>query len=131
MNGAWITPNGQIHWTNNINSHSQVIKELGIKNELINGSQYINWSKKEKEMYFNLNITYIVMKLGYIRILCYLDQIGIESGISYKKFSKKQIDSIYDVVLKFSNLEAKITVELFQQNKVKQFQNINDFIKNL
>lgn len=71
--GAWITPTGEIHYTNSINSHSKVIDELGIRQMLINAGKTINWTESERKMYFDNDLAYIAMKLGYIRVTSFMD----------------------------------------------------------
>lgn len=129
MTGAWITPEGQIHWTSNADGHSEVIKELGIKDDLTTQAAKMHWSEHEKQMHFDKDLAYIAMKLGYIRVICFLSQIGIESGIDCNEFTKKQIDSIYEIVGRYSNSKAHVMFELFQQGKSKQFDDVTEFAK--
>lgn len=127
MTGAWITPEGQIHWTSNIDDHSRVIKELDIADKLKEEANHLQWTEHEKNMYFDKDLAYIAMRLGYIRVICFCNQIGIESGIDNRDFTKKQIDAIYEVVGRYSSSNAYVMFELFEQNKSKQFSNINEF----
>lgn len=71
--GAWICPDGQIHWTSNILSHSEVIDELGIREQLIDLSKSTVFSSHEIKHHLNLDLSYIALKIGYIRVTAYYD----------------------------------------------------------
>lgn len=134
--GAWITPTGEIHYTNSINSHSKVIDELGIRQMLINAGKTINWTESERKMYFDNDLAYIAMKLGYIRVTSFMDQIGIESGIDIDDFSSDQINSIETVYQKIRQklylngilFVKSVIFEKFQTGQFIEFNSFFDFL---
>lgn len=134
--GAWITPDGDIHYTNNINSHSKVIDELNIRDKLINIGKNMEWTDDERKMYFDTDLAYIAMKIGYIRITNFMDQIGIETGINLSDITQKQIDAIEIVYQKIrhrlyvNNIKyiKSIIFEKFQTNQFIEFNSFFDFL---
>ena len=76
--GIWISPDGNVYETDNIQSHRLVIKELNIENTLMNFSRTYKWSKEELKLNYNNDISYIAMIYGFIRVTSIYNQIGIE-----------------------------------------------------
>ena len=54
--GTWISPNGDVYETDNIQSHRLVIKELNMENTLMNFSKTYKWSKEELKLNYNNDI---------------------------------------------------------------------------
>ena len=128
MNGAWICPDGKIHWTNNIQHHSKVIDELGIADKLKNLP--IIFAADEIKKHKNTDLAYIAMKIGYIRIVCSQQEFLIQYGKI--PFNSDQILSIISVFNFFkSNCEPSIMffgAEQFEE-KFNSFDNLNSLIQ--
>lgn len=136
--GAWICPNESIYWTNDILSHSKVIDELGIRDTLIDASKSMKFSQHEIKQHLNVDLSYIALKLGYVRITSYYNQIGIQ----YENDSYGCIPHIQQVIGVCKILQDRlyrnggieydcIIVEQLSTTKYKKFVSLNDFFSNL
>lgn len=134
--GAWIFPNGNVHYTSNIMSHSKVIDELNIRDELINQSKIIKFSDLEIKRHFNIDLSYIALKIGFIRISSFYNQLGIQFENDYSdiRFVKHK-HIIINLCNEFCNKTKKIynisyeniIIEQLSSNTYKSFTYINDF----
>ena len=113
--GIWISPNGDVYETNNIQSHRLVIKELNMENTLMNFSKTYKWSKEELKLNYNKDISYIAMVYGFIRITSIYNQIGIEY---YKDIKRCQFEEIINFIKENENIEGlQIMIEILSENR--------------
>ena len=113
--GIWISPNGDVYETDNIQSHRLVIKELNMENTLMNFSKTYKWSKEELKLNYNNDISYIAMIYGFIRITSIYNQIGIEY---YKNIKRRQFEEIINFIKKNENIEGlQIMIEILSENR--------------
>ena len=113
--GIWISPDGNVYETDNIQSHRLVIKELNIENTLMNFSRTYKWSKEELKLNYNNDISYIAMIYGFIRITSIYNQIGIEY---YKNIKRCQFEEIINFIKKNENIEGlQIMIEILSENR--------------
>ena len=113
--GMWISPDGDVYETDNIQSHRLVIKELNIENTLMNFSKAYKWSKEELKLNYNNDISYIAMIYGFIRITSIYNQIGIEY---YKNIKRCQFEEIVNFIKKNENIEnLQIMIEILSENR--------------
>ena len=113
--GIWISPNGDVYETDNIQSHRLVIKELNMENTLMNFSKTYKWSKEELKLNYNNDISYIAMIYGFIRITSIYNQIGIEY---YKNIKRCQFEEIINFIKKNENIEGlQIMIEILSENR--------------
>ena len=113
--GIWISPNGDVYETDNIQSHRLVIKELNVENTLMNFSKTYKWSKEELKLNYNNDISYIAMIYGFIRITSIYNQIGIEY---YKNIKRCQFEEIINFIKKNDNIEGlQIMIEILSENR--------------
>lgn len=113
--GMWISPNGDVYETDNIQSHRLVIKELNIENTLMNFSKMYKWSKEELKLNYNNDISYIAMIYGFIRITSIYNQIGIEY---YKNIKRCQFEEIVNFIKKNENIEnLQIMIEILSEKQ--------------
>ena len=113
--GIWISPDGDVYETDNIQSHRLVIKELNIENTLMNFSKSYEWSKEELKLNYNNDISYIAMIYGFIRITSIYNQIGIEY---YKNIKRCQFEEIVNFIKKNENIEnLQIMIEILSENR--------------
>ena len=113
--GIWISPNGDVYETDNIQSHRLVIKELNMENTLMNFSKTYKWSKEELKLNYNNDISYIAMIYGFIRITSIYNQIGIEY---YKNIKRCQFEEIINFIKKNENIEClQIMIEILSENR--------------
>ena len=118
LQGAWITPNGDIHWTKHIESHAKVLAELGIADRLKEIAAANGWT------YYDL--AEVAMRIGYLRITNYRNQFGVEHG---GVMHSGQLIAIRSVFQQYSldfwkAAREKIscfTVENFLSHEFKQF----------
>ena len=78
MNCVWITPDNEAIWSKDSASHRQLVSQQNIRNMLEEEAKHMIWAEKELEMHLDLDIGYIAMKYGFIRVICYKNQFGIE-----------------------------------------------------
>ena len=113
--GMWISPDGDVYETDNIQSHRLVIKELNIENTLMNFSKAYKWSKEELKLNYNNDISYIAMIYGFIRITSIYNQIGIEY---YKNIKRCQFEEIVNFIKKNENIEnLQIMIEILSEKQ--------------
>ncbi len=113
--GIWISPDGNVYETDNIQSHRLVIKELNIENTLMNFSRTYKWSKEELKLNYNNDISYIAMIYGFIRITSIYNQIGIEY---YKNIKRCQFEEIVNFIKKNENIEnLQIMIEILSEKQ--------------
>ena len=113
--GIWISPNGDVYETDNIQSHRLVIKELNIENTLMNFSRTYKWSKEELKLNYNNDISYIAMIYGFIRVTSIYNQIGIEY---YKNIKRCQFEEIINFIKKNENIEnLQIMIEILSEKQ--------------
>lgn len=113
--GIWISPNGDVYKTDNIQSHRLVIKELNMENTLMNFSKTYKWSKEELKLNYNNDISYIAMIYGFIRITSIYNQIGIEY---YKNIKRRQFEEIINFIKENENIEGlQIMIEILSENR--------------
>lgn len=113
--GIWISPNGDVYETDNIQSHRLVIKELNMENTLMNFSKTYKWSKEELKLNYNNDISYIAMIYGFIRITSIYNQIGIEY---YRNIKRRQFEEIINFIRKNENIEGlQIMIEILSENR--------------
>ena len=113
--GIWISPDGNVYETDNIQSHRLVIKELNIENTLMNFSRTYKWSKEELKLNYNNDISYIAMIYGFIRITSIYNQIGIEY---YKNIKRCQFEEIVNFIKKNENIEGlQIMIEILSEKQ--------------
>lgn len=113
--GIWISPDGDVYETDNIQSHRLVIKELNIENTLMNFSKSYEWSKEELKLNYNNDISYIAMIYGFIRITSIYNQIGIEY---YKNIKRCQFEEIVKFIKKNENKEnLQIMIEILSEKR--------------
>ena len=113
--GIWISPNGYVYETDNIQSHRLVIKELNMENTLMNFSKTYKWSKEELKLNYNNDISYIAMIYGFIRITSIYNQIGIEY---YRNIKRCQFEEIINFIRKNENIEGiQIMIEILSENR--------------
>ena len=113
--GIWISPNGDVYETDNIQSHRLVIEELNMENTLMNFSKTYKWSKEELKLNYNNDISYIAMIYGFIRITSIYNQIGIEY---YKNIKRCQFEEIINFIKKNENIEGlQIMIEILSENR--------------
>lgn len=113
--GIWISPDGDVYETDNIQSHRLVIKELNIENTLMNFSRTYKWSKEELKLNYNNDISYIAMIYGFIRITSIYNQIGIEY---YKNIKRCQFEEIVNFIKKNENIEnLQIMIEILSEKQ--------------
>ena len=113
--GIWISPNGDVYETDNIQSHRLVIKELNMENTLMNFSKTYKWSKEELKLNYNNDISYIAMIYGFIRITSIYNQIGIEY---YKNIKRCQFEEIINFIKENENIEGlQIMIEILSENR--------------
>ena len=113
--GIWISPNGDVYETDNIQSHRLVIKELNMENTLMNFSKTYKWSKEELKLNYNNDISYIAMIYGFIRITSIYNQIGIEY---YKNIKRCQFEEIVNFIKENENIEGlQIMIEILSENR--------------
>ena len=113
--GIWISPNGDVYETDNIQSHRLVIEELNMENTLMNFSKTYKWSKEELKLNYNNDISYIAMIYGFIRITSIYNQIGIEY---YKNIKRCQFEEIINFIKKNENIEClQIMIEILSENR--------------
>lgn len=113
--GIWISPNGDVYETDNIQSHRLVIKELNMENTLMNFSKTYKWSKEELKLNYNNDISYIAMIYGFIRITSIYNQIGIEY---YKNIKRRQFEEIINFIKENENIEGlQIMIEILSENR--------------
>lgn len=113
--GIWISPDGNVYETDNIQSHRLVIKELNIENTLMNFSRTYKWSKEELKLNYNNDISYIAMIYGFIRITSIYNQIGIEY---YKNIKRRQFEEIVNFIKKNENIEnLQIMIEILSEKQ--------------
>ena len=113
--GIWISPNGDVYETDNIQSHRLVIKELNMENTLMNFSKTYKWSKEELKLNYNNDISYIAMIYGFIRITSIYNQIGIEY---YRNIKRCQFEEIINFIRKNENIEGiQIMIEILSENR--------------
>ena len=113
--GIWISPNGDVYETDNIQSHRLVIKELNMENTLMNFSKTYKWSKEELKSNYNNDISYIAMIYGFIRITSIYNQIGIEY---YRNIKRRQFEEIINFIRKNENIEGiQIMIEILSENR--------------
>ena len=92
----------------------------------------MSWTLYEKQQYLDSDLPYIAMKLGYIRIMTYVNQIGIQCLCDIVQISNMQknavIEFISNVFPNTHKIEC-ITVENFLQNdNVIMFKSFNEFL---
>lgn len=131
--GAWILPNGDIHWTNNILSHSKVIDELNIRSHLEQIRNSLQFSQIELDRHFNSDLSYIALKIGYIRITSFYNQIGIqfENEINDIRYAVNKDIIVYtcDKLIKKQNVTCdSVIVEQLSLQKHLHFNSYLDFI---
>ena len=113
--GIWISPDGNVYETDNIQSHRLVIKELNIENTLMNFSRTYKWSKEELKLNYNNDISYIAMIYGFIRVTSIYNQIGIEY---YKNIKRCQFEEIVNFIKKNENIEnLQIMIEILSEKQ--------------
>lgn len=113
--GIWISPDGDVYETDNIQSHRLVIKELNMENTLMNFSKTHKWSKEELKLNYNKDISYIAMVYGFIRITSIYNQIGIEY---YKNIKRCQFEEIINFIKENENIEGiQIMIEILSENR--------------
>lgn len=113
--GIWISPDGDVYETDNIQSHRLVIKELNMENTLMNFSKTYKWSKEELKLNYNNDISYIAMIYGFIRITSIYNQIGIEY---YRNIKRRQFEEIINFIRKNENIEGiQIMIEILSENR--------------
>ena len=113
--GIWISPDGDVYETDNIQSHRLVIKELNMENMLMNFSKTYKWSKEELKLNYNNDISYIAMIYGFIRITSIYNQIGIEY---YRNIKRRQFEEIINFIRKNENIEGiQIMIEILSENR--------------
>ena len=113
--GIWISPDGNVYETDNIQSHRLVIKELNIENTLMNFSRTYKWSKEELKLNYNNDISYIAMIYGFIRVTSIYNQIGIEY---YKNIKRCQFEEIINFIKKNENIEnLQIMIEILSEKQ--------------
>ena len=113
--GIWISPDGDVYETDNIQSHRLVIKELNMENTLMNFSKTYKWSKEELKLNYNNDISYIAMIYGFIRITSIYNQIGIEY---YRNIKRCQFEEIINFIRKNENIEGiQIMIEILSENR--------------
>ena len=113
--GIWISPDGDVYETDNIQSHRLVIKELNMENTLMNFSKTYKWSKEELKLNYNNDISYIAMIYGFIRITSIYNQIGIEY---YKNIKRCQFEEIINFIKENENIEGlQIMIEILSENR--------------
>lgn len=106
--GAWIFPNNKIYYTNVIESHTKIINDLNIKSYLIDQSKQIKWTDDELKTFKKNDLSYVALKIGFIRILSFNTELAIES-----------IQNIYS--RKTIILEAIKNIEKYKQCKFSEF----------
>lgn len=130
--GAWVSPIGDIYWTNNIQSHLVSIKNIGIDLYLKQIRDTLDWTLLESIMYRYNDLPYIAFKIGYIRISSYNNQIGIQYGKN--TINLDQLNSIKiilnQIIIKSHQLSFTFVVEFFEQS-FKILNNLNDVINEL
>ena len=113
--GIWISPDGNVYETDNIQSHRLVIKELNIENTLMNFSRTYKWSKEELKLNYNNDISYIAMIYGFIRVTSIYNQIGIEY---YKNIKRCQFEEIINFIKKNESIEnIQIMIEILSEKQ--------------
>lgn len=118
LQGAWITPSGNIHWTKHIESHAKVLDELGIAKQLKDLAIANGWK------YYDL--AEVAMRVGYLRITNYRNQFGVEYG---GIINAGQISAIRSVFQHYSldfwkaarEKISSFTLENFISHKFEQF----------
>ena len=128
--GAWILPNGDIHWTNNILSHSKVIDELNIRSYLEQIRNSLQFSQMELDRHFNCDLSYIALKIGYIRITSFYNQLGIQfensmNDIRYIAHKDALINVSSILIKKMASFQQCIIIE--QLSNVKNYISFNSY----
>lgn len=130
--GAWISPTGDIYWTNNTQSHLAAIKKIGIDLYLKQIRDTLDWTPLESSMNRYNDLPYIAFKIGYIRISSYTNQIGIQYGKNVLNIQQlKSIKTILNQIITNSHqLSFTYVIECFEQS-FKMLDNLNDVINEL
>ena len=123
LEGAWICPDGKIHWTDNIQSHSKVINELGIKDQLQKAIYLL--SSDEIKNHKDSDLAYIALKLGYIRIIYFQSEFSIQYGKI--PFDELQITSILEVFDTFRNRTDQLITFFNAEQFEKNFYSFDDY----
>ena len=89
--GAWIYPDGTCRKLHNGISHSSIFSELNLKQQLLSKAAKVDWSTQEIQSKDNVDLSIIAAKLGFIRIIWFKDQFGIDF---FSKISKLQFFAI-------------------------------------
>ncbi len=130
--GAWISPDGNIHETNDIVSHKRFFQALNLQDEILAASKKIIFTNKEIQLGYNKDLSFIAMKLGYVRITSIMNQVGIETVSDLSKINEQVKKSLFSFLEKIiSNIKNnyQIVVEIFGTTKYKSYLDIEDLIK--
>lgn len=100
MRGAWITPTGEVHYTQNIQSHRHVIQEMHIEEFLRERSRQLQWDETEMRLGLHNDLAYVALRLGYIRVLVFNDQFAVET---YGEFNQMATERLKTVCLHFKD----------------------------
>ena len=114
MFGAWISPDGDILWTNNANNHRLVIEQFKLREELEAKAEKLTYTEKEQIEHKNYDLPYIALKCGYVRITSCKNQIGVEMFKNIKR-SSYQISAIVKTVTNFFQNDAIICLEIISE----------------
>lgn len=128
--GAWIDINGSIFYTNEIEHHSESLKSLNLYDELRKIGKTLIWSEDELKLHKNLDVVYIALKLGYIRITVFNSQFSIQC---LKKITRCQKTSIIELHKNFLfNLNSTALFEYYYEDlyssNSKSFSTLNELL---
>lgn len=120
--GAWIYPNGTCRKLHNGISHSDIFSELSLKQQLLSKTTKVDWSTQEIQNKDNVDLSIIAAKLGFIRIIWFKDQFGIDF---FNKISKLQFFAI-DKLIQTSMAQIFTAYEI-QKKKSTMFYSKSEF----
>lgn len=131
--GAWIDLDGSVFYTTEDESHSESLRSANLYEKLRRLGKKLSWSTDELQKHLNLDIVYIALKLGYVRITIYNQQFAMQC---LNRISNIQKYKITDLHKEFSaNLDSTALFEyylddLYSSNSAK-FSTLTEMLASL
>lgn len=134
FNNAWIFPNGEIHYTHE-QSHIIALQTFGLQENLYSKAKTIDFTESELRKHLNFDISYIAMKLGYIRITSFSDQFAVQHiGKIDEHMQNAILKAYYNLQQTYNVQFSCIAIEQFQTTSAVLFYNdlagFKQYIKN-
>ena len=92
---AWVFPNGDFQYTDQ-KSHILALQEFSMQEKLYEKSKFVQFSSTELQKNYDIDVCYIAMKLGYVRVISFSNQFAVQY---LKSLSTEQAYSIVKLAL--------------------------------